>query len=62
MSVERALDLLAQCVYRFWDDHGTDEIGALLAGARACYDAAEARLRETGSTATRKGTAPWLVP
>jgi tetratricopeptide (TPR) repeat protein len=41
MSVERALDLLAQCAYRFWDDHGTDEVGALLAEARACYDAAE---------------------
>ena len=44
MNVERALDLLAQCAYRFWDfwdDDGTDEIGALLAEARACYDAAE---------------------
>ncbi|MGW0802622.1 hypothetical protein [Nonomuraea sp. NPDC002799] len=39
--MERALDLLAQCAYRFWDDHGTDEIGALLAEARACYNAAE---------------------
>lgn len=34
MSVERALDLFAQCACRFWDDHGTDEIGALLAEAR----------------------------
>ncbi|MFJ1886387.1 hypothetical protein [Streptomyces sp. NPDC088137] len=41
MHVERALDLLAQCAYRFWDDHGTDEIGALLAETRTCYDAAE---------------------
>ncbi|MFG2249079.1 hypothetical protein [Spirillospora sp. NPDC048823] len=41
MIVERALDLLAQCAYRFWDDHGTDEIGALLAEARTCYNAAE---------------------
>ncbi|MFC9758849.1 tetratricopeptide repeat protein [Streptomyces sp. NPDC056921] len=41
MNVERALDLLAQCAYRFRDDHGTDEIGALLAEARTCYDAAE---------------------
>ncbi|MGY3061750.1 hypothetical protein ACVWZD_006048 [Streptomyces sp. TE3672] len=41
MHVERALDLLAQCTHRFWDDHGTDEIGALLAEARTCYDAAE---------------------
>ncbi|MFD8744218.1 hypothetical protein [Streptomyces sp. NPDC059616] len=40
MHVERALDLLAQGAYRFWDDHGTDEIGALLAEARTCYDAA----------------------
>ncbi|MFI6764785.1 tetratricopeptide repeat protein [Streptomyces sp. NPDC050355] len=41
MNVERASGLLAQCASRFWDDHGTDEIGALLAEARACYDAAE---------------------
>jgi tetratricopeptide (TPR) repeat protein len=41
MDVERAFGLLAECAYRFWDDRGTDEIGALLAEARACYDAAE---------------------
>lgn len=41
MNVEHALGLLAQCAYRFWDDQGTDEIGALLAEARASYDAAE---------------------
>ncbi|WP_165495382.1 tetratricopeptide repeat protein [Actinomadura roseirufa] len=40
MNVERALRLLRQCAYLFWDDDGTDEIGALLAEARACYDAA----------------------
>ncbi|MEU1667111.1 tetratricopeptide repeat protein [Streptomyces sparsogenes] len=41
MNVERALGLLAQCAYRFWDDQGTDEIGPLLAEARASYDTAE---------------------
>ncbi|MBO2453447.1 hypothetical protein J4573_40585 [Actinomadura barringtoniae] len=41
MNVEHALRLLRDCAYRFWDDQGTDEIGALLAEARACYDAAE---------------------
>ncbi len=40
MNVERAFGLLAQCASRFWDDHGTDEIGALLAEARVCYDTA----------------------
>ncbi|WP_433475451.1 tetratricopeptide repeat protein [Spirillospora sp. CA-142024] len=41
MNVERGLDLLAQCAHRFWDDHGTDEIGVLLGEARACYEGAE---------------------
>ncbi|MDA2811290.1 hypothetical protein O4J56_11665 [Nocardiopsis sp. RSe5-2] len=41
MYVERASGLLAQCAHRFWEGHGTDGIGALLAEAGACYDAAE---------------------